>query len=523
MSDRKKINIRMMIECTVVILGFVLVVVLYVQDAHMRNMKIEKISQNYFTHVAENNAAFIHTQIQERADGLQAFEELAWPKNINQEEHSLILDKEGKIIYLPEGMKRNAEFHSVVRKIDEEWQLTPQMQRQWSVHFSGENQKLLCQEIREGKIYGAYAPLGEEEWYLLSFFLLDFTETTFPYRYQQMIPSIMPLLIIFMGAVFCLVFIYRCYKKLKEDQRKAQQVCDESYRMMIEQGGDAIFDYDLVTRKIHYNAKYEKTFGYSLNAGDCAEFKEKGYVHSEDLSSFVDLYQQIVKEGGLRKAEIRMLRIDGAYIWVHLYLTGIFDQSNRLVRLMGKIEDIDEKRKEIDWFKALAEKDTATDLLNKQSTQKSIEHFLEGEGKEGTHAMFVVDLDNFKTINDVYGHRQGDFVLKQMGEEINRLFRSSDIKGRLGGDEFMILIKHVGELSLLADKAEKLCSVFRHVMLEDGTVISLTASAGIALYQRDGVDYVQLYEAADQALYYCKNTQKGTFCFSAECRAKGRS
>jgi len=164
--------------------------------------------------------------------------------------------------------------------------------------------------------------------------------------------------------------------------------------------------------------------------------------------------------------------------------------------------------------------DSATGVYNKQTTEEMIKTFLYGEGKHGKHAMLMIDIDDFKGINDDHGHRVGDAVISALGIKLNQIFRTSDIKGRIGGDEFMILMKDIEGMDLIVNKANEICQMFKNYEIEKNKWIDFSSSIGIAIYGLDGSTYEELYEAADRALYNCKNCKKGTYAFCRE--ADGR-
>jgi len=167
----------------------------------------------------------------------------------------------------------------------------------------------------------------------------------------------------------------------------------------------------------------------------------------------------------------------------------------------------------MDTLKEKAVLDSATGIYNKQTTEDLIIEFLSNEGKTGKHALLIIDIDDFKEINDEFGHRKGDLIISTLSTEISKLFRTSDIIGRIGGDEFMILIKNIEGMDLINAKAKAICNIFNDKKFELGKTVTVSTSIGIAIYNEDGETYEELYEAADQALYNSKGVEKGTFTF----------
>lgn len=163
-----------------------------------------------------------------------------------------------------------------------------------------------------------------------------------------------------------------------------------------------------------------------------------------------------------------------------------------------------------------AETDLLTDLLNKISTETKIKEYISGEGKNKTCMMCVLDIDNFKKINDTMGHAFGDEVLASLGKQIRAEFRVSDIIGRTGGDEFVIFLKDLKDEDVIKKEADRVATFFKNFTVGEYTKYAATASIGAAMYPRDASDFESLYKAADTALYKAKNRGKNQMAFYNE-------
>lgn len=127
--------------------------------------------------------------------------------------------------------------------------------------------------------------------------------------------------------------------------------------------------------------------------------------------------------------------------------------------------------------------------------------------------MFLLDVDNFKTVNDTMGHAFGDEVLSTLGEEISSIFRASDIIGRVGGDEFMIFLKAVATPEVVRKEARKVEGFFQNFHVGEQAKYAVHASIGVAVFPHEGVDFETLYKAADQGLYKAKRRGKNQLAF----------
>ena len=160
-----------------------------------------------------------------------------------------------------------------------------------------------------------------------------------------------------------------------------------------------------------------------------------------------------------------------------------------------------------------ASTDALTGVSNKKHTEEEVNLWLEEAPEDSKQVFFMLDFDDFKSINDVYGHRIGDEALREMGRLLKQDFRQEDILGRIGGDEFAVLMKNVKDNEVIQYRAERLCAHLRQVRIKDAPECRLNCSIGISYAPKDGRSYVELYEHADEALYKAKEGGKNGFVF----------
>lgn len=151
-----------------------------------------------------------------------------------------------------------------------------------------------------------------------------------------------------------------------------------------------------------------------------------------------------------------------------------------------------------------AQIDELTGVLNKKSTGVAIDLWLQEEHAKA-QAFLMLDVDKFKEINDQYGHAAGDAALRLVGQTLKSFFREGDVIGRIGGDEFVVLMKQVNSMRDAELKAEALCVMFQSLH-PDGCPeeVHLSCSIGLAEVPEHGTSYMELYRKADQALYESK-------------------
>ena len=178
--------------------------------------------------------------------------------------------------------------------------------------------------------------------------------------------------------------------------------------------------------------------------------------------------------------------------------------------VVGRVHSVSSSNKKklanFNYAHAETQLDSLTGLTNKMHTQHLISRYLH-DNPDCKCALFVIDIDNFKSVNDNNGHLFGDAVLTSISSAIKSTFRNSDIVGRIGGDEFMVLMKDYRSLSDVIDKANDLKHVIRNTYVGEGTSI-ISVSVGISLFSEHGKDFDTLYEKADNAMYFNKNNGK---------------
>jgi diguanylate cyclase (GGDEF)-like protein len=161
------------------------------------------------------------------------------------------------------------------------------------------------------------------------------------------------------------------------------------------------------------------------------------------------------------------------------------------------------------------ERDLMTNVYNKVSGMNIAENKLRISGEESLHALFIIDIDNFKCINDKLGHAAGDEVIIEAAKTISKVFRDSDIVSRFGGDEFVVFAAHITDMGFVEEKAEELCKALRQSYGEGEKIQNISASVGVACFPIHGLTYNELFKHADETLYKVKEKGKDGFAIYA--------
>lgn len=194
---------------------------------------------------------------------------------------------------------------------------------------------------------------------------------------------------------------------------------------------------------------------------------------------------------------------------------GAADYIRKPVRpdvLLRRVDNILDNLEKIRGLEVAAETDPLTKMLNKAATQNKIGEIV----KKSTGVLLMLDLDSFKLVNDIYGHSAGDKVLIKFSELIKGIIRSTDVAGRMGGDEFIAFLENVNDEEILASKADYLNKnllLYAKRLLGATMNIPLGVSVGAVFVPKEGKDFRTLYKKADKALYDVKQHGKHGISF----------
>lgn len=228
-------------------------------------------------------------------------------------------------------------------------------------------------------------------------------------------------------------------------------------------------------------------------------------IHTEDRELTEQAYQGGLTARRAFEVEFRIVLPDGSIR--HILNRGFPVQAadGRLIRMAGVASDITELHRAREELRTLAETDELTGALNSRAFRRLLCHELTRSARERRPlAVALLDIDNFKAVNDLYGHLAGDAVLTQVVRVLRGRLRASDIVARIGGDEFCVVLPNADEEGAALVLGELLTEVARvRVPLEAGRSVAVTLSVGIAISD-SGSEAAELLKRADEALYTSK-------------------
>ncbi|MGD9948763.1 MAG: EAL domain-containing protein [Desulfobulbus sp.] len=204
------------------------------------------------------------------------------------------------------------------------------------------------------------------------------------------------------------------------------------------------------------------------------------------------------------------------------YSAPMFGSDNQYYGRVWYFRDITERKQAEEKILHLATHDVLTGLPNRAMFSQLLNHAIRtAQRYQYQFAVFFIDLDRFKIVNDTLGHEAGDQLLQEIAMRLKQALRSADIVARLGGDEFVLLVDKVNDLNQVATVAHKVLSAASKPMVLLGEECRVTASIGISIYPRDAEDEQFLMKTADTAMYLAKEKGKNNYQFySKEIQSK---
>lgn len=294
-------------------------------------------------------------------------------------------------------------------------------------------------------------------------------------------------------------------QELKESEM-ALKVSEERYKLALDGANDAIWELDLIENSLFISDKWESISGNKLeNQTNNIRYMHK-YVHPDDVKGVIRaLNDHILGKKDTYEGEFRIKTGDGSYKWVNNRGKVLKDSLGIPLKVAGSITDIDERKRYQEKIKYLAYYDTLTGLPNRTLIKEKLDKIIrESNEEKKKFALVSIDIDNFKLINDILGHDFGDEVIKNVANTTKKMVPKDAIVGRIGGDEFMVIIKDVRSIRSSIDICEEILKSFKKAIRINDTNIYTGISMGICMYPYHASTSKGLFTNADAALYESK-------------------
>ncbi|MDQ1902930.1 EAL domain-containing protein [Paracoccus sp. WLY502] len=312
----------------------------------------------------------------------------------------------------------------------------------------------------------------------------------------------------------------------RTEQQQAEQALFQSEQrlsMAIEATGGGVFEYHLpLTEDVYVSPRACEILGYAELPFEPRHFELwfSEQLHPEDLADWQQSYEAFLSGRQTRhELDMRLKHRDGHWVWVRVMAQAVGrDGSGAICQVSGMIFDITSRKEAQQAVEHLAFHDPLTELPNRTLFNTRLSEALEHAERIGARvAVVMIDLDNFKYVNDTLGHRGGDDLLKIVSRRIVGAIREYDTVARLGGDEFAVILSDIRLREGIDACVRRLRTALAHPTRIEDHPISITASFGIACFPDDADDTDDLLRHADLALYKAKEQPADSnVCFFEE-------
>lgn len=301
----------------------------------------------------------------------------------------------------------------------------------------------------------------------------------------------------FLGTLWDITKQYEIIMKMEKERN--------IYAMALRTSDNFIFEHDIVNNTATFYIPSDKK----------REIKEEfipdyeSYMHNEGLEEEnIDFFFKLVYNKEEKMISTRMkIPGDTDWTWYRMHRQFEVDENGNLVRIYGIVSNIEDEKKQEKELKRKIEMDPTLNIYNRNAAVDRINEYLKKHPDRRDFALLVMDIDDFKHINDTYGHLYGDTVIEMAANTLNEVIGATGIVGRYGGDEFFAFIRESSGEQVFR-KADDILIAFSK--LHSGSDEPVNCSIGIALGDsyNNKVTYKDMFDKADKALYYVKNTGK---------------
>lgn len=280
----------------------------------------------------------------------------------------------------------------------------------------------------------------------------------------------------------------------------------------IEQSPVSVVMTDTRGRIEYVNSMFERTTGYTSDE----VVGKSSHILKSDLTKqgkFEQLWTALAA-GKSWQGEFQNRKKNGEFFWVQAHIAPVKSETGAVNHFLAVTQDVTQQKFQEEKILYQAHYDNLTGLPNRFLSLDRLSQMLKEVSREQNQvAVFFIDLDDFKKVNDTLGHQVGDELLMEAANRLKAAVRETDVIGRLGGDEFIVLVDHMKNSLYIAQIAEKLLEQFQSPFQLKGRELVSTASIGIAVYPTDGETPSELLKQADAAMYYSKEQGRNTYNF----------
>lgn len=297
-----------------------------------------------------------------------------------------------------------------------------------------------------------------------------------------------------------------------QKQDAALKKSEERYRLVIEGASNGLWDWDLTNDMVYISKEWSSMLGFEDQEISSYYIKWTSLIYKKDVERVHQNFNScLAGKSQFYNGEYRIKLKNNRYIWVSSRGKVLRDAQGKAIRIAGSHTDITEWKRAEKKLERLAYYDALTDIpLRRIFMDRLKVSIMEAKNNGLKLAVLFIDVDNFKTINDTYGHNIGDKLLKKIAAKLKSCIGNTDTLCRMGGDEFALLVPSFSNMNYLDEKAQEIIELFHKPMYISGHKIYNTISVGIAVYPDNGDSGETILKKADIAMYKAKESGKNS-------------
>lgn len=301
---------------------------------------------------------------------------------------------------------------------------------------------------------------------------------------------------------------------IRDSQMEEVTQLSRRYNTLISVDRKKVFEYNIEKDEITLVESDREEFGqrkYYKNFSENA--KKYRYVLYADWKDF-DKYVQMCRNGIPEfEVEMRLRNRFGDYQWYVVNGKTIISEDGTPETVIGTIKNIDERKREELRKADERKRDPLTRLYRRFYARELMEEYLEKQAGEDYAGLIIIDIDNFRKLCESMGNAFADEILHNVAADLEDVFYPTDILGRSGSDEFIIMMKYIEQISDIEKKLDEVLESLRRTYSDNDLNFSSTVSIGVSVYPKDGQTYEELYKNALKSLAYAQDYGRDRYCF----------
>lgn len=301
-----------------------------------------------------------------------------------------------------------------------------------------------------------------------------------------------------------------CTKKLDtmESNLRENQVF---YNLVMEHTNDILFQYNHETNEIQFSKNVAGVYKSDTTYQNVLEWiRTAMFIHEVDKKMFMDQILDTANQNEKIETNIRLLEDKGKYVWYHVTCVRKLDAEGNLNNIIGVLNNVDKQEKMRKDTLLKSRRDSLTGAYTIAALKEKYHYAVSDIMDEQLIAVIMLNLREFETTNETYGHLYGDLVLKEFVDTLHAIFRNTDTIARISGDEFVVLLPKISDTKILEKKVAQIQETLKELSISDYNIF-ISVDIGIAVTDDKYETFESMYRKAKEALYYSKDKEQNNF------------